>query len=106
MDLALYFLIAILMAAGTWFFGWLWGYKAKEAIMTIVVLALVVPLLLTVSATIAMLRSDPLAVQGIMSSTVEVVKNYVMEKLPYIVISDIAGIILGRIIGYFTRKKG
>ena len=105
MDLGLYFVIAIAMALATWLVSEIFRYETKQKITTIVGLAIVLPLLIIFLFGAAGILQDPESAQVIESSTMEAITDYVGGKLPYIVISDIAGIIAGSIMGYLTRRE-
>lgn len=105
MDLGLYFIIAIIMAFVTWLVGKIWGYRAKETIRTIVVLAVVLPIFIIAIVGMLGMLQEPEAAEEIAASTIDTIINYVVEKLPYILISDIAGIIVGRVVGFFTGRE-
>ncbi|MFC1932371.1 hypothetical protein ACFLXU_01905 [Chloroflexota bacterium] len=55
------------------------------------------------SGTLGMLHVDPETAQAIADSTVSNIINYVTAKLPSIVISDVAGAIVGTVGGFFIR---
>ena len=103
MDLAVYFIIAILMVAVTWFIGRFWRKDFKKAITTIAGLAVVLPLIVIfIIGAFGILQSEPEVAQEIADSTIANIINYVIDKLPYIVISDVAGIIVGSL---FTKRE-
>ena len=103
MDLGLYFIIAIFMAFATWLVGKIWGYRAKQTIIAIAALAVILPLYIIVVVGLFGILQYPESVKEVASSFMEAIILYVLGKLPYILISDIAGIIVGRIVGAFTR---
>ena len=106
MDLALYFVIAILMVIATLLIGKFLGDEAKQAILYLAGLAVVLPMIvIALMGMLGMLQSDPATAQEIASSTIEAIVNYTVEKLPYIVISDVAGIIVGGIVSLFTGRE-
>jgi len=105
MDLTLYFFIAISMAFGTWIVGKIWGYGAKEAIGTMAGLAVALPMILIFIVGAFGILDNPEEAGEITSSVIESLINYIADKLPYIVISDVAGITVGRIIGFFTEER-
>ena len=105
MDLTVYFFVAIIMALATWFASRMWGKQFEKTITTIASLAVIVPLLVIfISGALGMLYGDPNNVQEVANSTIEKVVDYVAEKLPYIIISDFAGIFAGIVVGIFTRR--
>ena len=106
MDLTIYLVIAILMAAATFFIGKFLGSEAKQAILYLAGLAVVLPMfIIAITGMLGMLQSTPETAQEIASSTIEAIVNYTAEKLPYIVISDVAGIIVGGIVSLFTGRE-
>jgi hypothetical protein len=106
MDLTIYLFIAILMAAATFAIGKIFGDKAKQAILYLAGLAVILPIIvIALVGMLGMLQTDPATAQEIAASTTEAIINYVAEKLPYIVISDVAGIIFGGIASLFSRRR-
>lgn len=105
MDLIPYFIIAIVMAILTWLIGVLWGYGTKQAITTLIALTVLLPIIIIyLTGTLGMLH-DPEATEEIGAWTIEAIVNYVAANLPYIVVSDIAGIIVGWVASLFTRRE-
>jgi len=106
MDLTLYLVIAILMAIATFFIGKFLGDEAKQAILYLAGLAVVLPIIVvTIAGMLGMLQSTAETAEEIASSTIQAIVNYTVGKLPYIVISDVAGIIVGSVVALFTGRE-
>jgi len=105
MDLTTYFFIAIAMAFATWLIGKIWGYGTKKAITTILGLFVLMPIFIIYVIGVIKMQLNPEAINQIAASTIEALITYVAEKMPYIAISDFAGLIVGRIISAFTESR-
>ena len=106
MDLGLYFVIAIIIAFATWLIGRIWRYKAKQAIITIGAMAVVLPIIIIFIAGWWGMLHEPGAGGEIANKTIEAIINYVVNNLPYILVSDVAGVLVGAVVGSFTRRSG
>ena len=106
MDLGLYFVIAIIIAFATWLIGRIWGYKAKQTILTIGAMAIVLPIIIIFIAGWWGMLHEPGSSTEIADKTIEAIINYVVNNLPYILISDVAGVFVGAMVGSFTRRSG
>ena len=106
MDLTLYFFISILMAIGTIIIGKKYGRKKTSAIERLSFLALILPVVLTGSfAIFKMMNANPEETEEISNKAVTQIIDYAAEKLPYIVVSDFAGIIAGTLLIPFVGNK-
>jgi len=105
-DLGLYFIIAIIIAFATWLIGRIWGYTAKQAIITIGALAIILPILIIFIAGWWGMLHEPGSGAETANKTVEAIITYTANKLPYIVVSDVVGVLVGGIVGSFTRRGG
>ena len=102
-DLTLYLLIAVGIALITWLIGKVWGYTTRQAILTISFAMVVLPMMLIFIIGAFGILQEPESAKVITSSTTEAIVNYFVRKLPYIILSDLAGITAGAIIGAFKR---
>jgi hypothetical protein len=105
-DLGLYFFIAVIIAFATWLIGMIWGYKAKQAIITIAAMAVILPIVIIFIAGWWGMLHEPGSGAEIANKTIEAIINYIVNKLPYILVSDVAGVLVGAVVGSFTRRSG
>ena len=105
MDLTLYFFIAFFMAIATWLVGLVYGRRAREAVISIATLSVILPMVIIFIAGMWGMLKSPEVAEEIASSTIELTISYVAEKLPSIIISDVCGIIAGGIVSMFTRQR-
>ena len=106
MDFGLYFIIAILMAIGTYIIGRMYGRKVVAVIKRVLALSLILPMLLmALFATIDMQNAEQDEVYEIRDNAIEEIVDYTTGKLPYVLISDIVGIAMGSIALVFRGRR-
>ena len=103
-DLLVYLALSILMALMVWIIGRTWGYSTKEAILTILAAAVILPMIIIALVGMVKMQLNPEAINEISSNTIEQIINYFADNIVYIVLADIAGIIAGAIISIFQGK--
>ena len=103
-DYGLYLLLALIMGFVTWLLAKSGERHIGEVIVQIGVAMVVLPLLIILI--VFMIRSyiHPEAVNELASKTIDAMVLYFAEKLPYVILSDLAGTIVGSITGAFQRK--
>ena len=79
----------------------IFGKQISTWFATVSATIIVMPILVVFTfVALGMLNADPEAARAIASSTVEEVVSYFADKLPDIVISDLAGAIVGTVGGF------
>ena len=103
-DFGLYLLIALILAFATWLLTKTGERKIGEVIAQVGTAMVILPLLIMLI--VFMLKSylDPAATEELASSTINAMTNYIGEKLPFAILSDLAGAFIGAVIGAFTRE--
>lgn len=100
-DVLVYLGLSILMALAVWLVGKVWGYGTKKAITTILSLAVILPIILIALVGMIKMQSNPSGTNEIVAATIDQIVNFFADKIVYIVLADIAGIIAGAIINIF-----
>lgn len=104
MNLKLAFTTALLMALGTVLIRAVFGKKVAWVIGLVGALSVLVPLvLIVVLGIMGMLESDSIGAGQAASNTASAVFAYVAENLPNLVISAIAGAVVGFCLGAIKK---
>ncbi|MGD9117260.1 MAG: hypothetical protein PVJ08_00760 [Dehalococcoidia bacterium] len=64
----------------------------------------ILPLLIMVVVYVVQSYFDPASAEELASSTINAMAEYIGEKLPYVILADFAGAIIGVIFGASMRK--
>ena len=105
MDLGLYFVIAVIIAFATWLIGVIWGYKTKRTIITIGAIAAILPIVIIFIAGWWGMLQEPGSDGEMANKTIEAIIDYMANRLPYIYISDMAGVLVGVVVSLFTKRS-
>jgi hypothetical protein len=104
MDLKLAFTTALLMALATVLIGAVFGKKVAWVIGFVCALSVLLPLVLIIVLGVAgMLESDSVEAGQAASNTVSAVFAYLVENLPSLVVSALAGAIVGFCLGAIKK---
>ena len=103
-DFGLYLLLASIMAFVTWLLTKNGERKAGEIIVQIGTAMVVVPMIIIFIVFVIKAQINPEAINELASETIDSIVTYVTEKLPFVVLSDVAGTIAGSITGLFQRE--
>ena len=103
-DFGLYLLLALIMGFVTWLLTKTGERKVGEVIVQIGAAMVIVPLLLMLIAFMIQSYINPEAVNELASKTIDAMVMHFAEKLPYVVLSDLAGAIIGSVTGAFQRR--
>ena len=103
-DFGLYLLLALIMGFVTWLLTKTGERKVGKVIVQIGVAMVIVPLLLMLIVFMIQSYINPESVNELASKTIDAMVMYFAEKLPYVVLSDLAGAIIGSITGTFQRQ--
>lgn len=103
-DFGLYLLLASIMAFVTWLLTKTGERKAGEVIVQIGTAMVVVPMIIMFIVFVTKAQINPEAVNELSSETIDAIVIYFTEKLPFVVLSDVAGAIVGSIIGTSQRR--
>jgi hypothetical protein len=96
MDWKLAFITALLMALATILIRAVLGKKVAWVVGVIVGLSVLLPLLLIIGLGVAgMLKAEPGSMGKASSETIAAIYNYMVENLPGLIISAVAGAIVG-----------
>ena len=103
-DFGLYLLLALIMAFVTWLLTTTGERKAGEVIVQIGTAMVIVPIIILFIVFVIKAQIYPEAVNELASGATDAIITYVTEKSPFIVLSDVAGAIVGSIIGALQRR--
>ena len=103
-DFGLYLLLASIMAFVTWLLTKTGERKAGEVIVQIGTAMVVVPMIIMFIVFVIKAQINPEAVNELSSETIDAIVIYFTEKLPFVVLSDVAGVIVGSIIGTSQKR--
>jgi len=103
-DFGLYLLLALILAFVTWLLTKTGERKIGEVIIQVGAAMVILPLLIMLIVFTFKSYLDPAATEELAPSTINAMTNYIGEKLPFAILSDLAGAVIGAIIGAFTRE--
>ena len=103
-DFGLYLLLALIMGFVTWLLTKTGERKVGEVIVQIGAAMVIVPLLLMLIVFMIQSYINPEAVNELASKTIDAMVMHFAKKLPYVVLSDLAGAIIGSVTGAFQRR--
>ena len=103
-DFGLYLLLASIMAFVTWLLTKTGERKPGEVIVQIGTAMVIVPIIVMFIVFVIKAQINPEAVNELASEVIDAIVTYIAERLPFIVLSDVAGAIVGSIIGAFQRR--
>ena len=103
-DFGLYLLLALIMGFVTWLLTKNGERKVGEVIVQVGVAMVVVPLLLMLIVFVIQSYINPEAVNELALKTIDAMVTYFAKKLPFVVLSDLAGAIVGSITGASQRR--
>lgn len=109
MDLVQLFWIGVIVAIMAWIATAILHKNIVAVVGTIGIASFLVPMLIIyLSGVIEMqsVSSDITAMTDIANNTIVKIMKYFGDHLPEIVVSDIAGTMVGSIAGLFTRRSG
>lgn len=103
-DFGLYLLLAIIMAFVTWLITKTGERKAGEVIVQIGTAMIVVPVIIMLVVFFIKAQLNPEAINELAAETIDQIVTFFAENLPFVLLSDIAGTIVGCIIGSFQSR--
>ena len=103
-DFGLYLLLAVIMAFVTWLLTKTGERKAGEVIVQVGTAMIVVPMIIMLIVFFIKAQLNPGAVNELGAETIDQIVTFFAEKLPFVLLSDVAGVIVGSIIGSFQRR--
>ena len=101
MDLVVFFLIIFAMILASWLISFIFQERTKTGVITIIIVALSVPFPLILFASTIHLIPPADTEAGSLSTSI----IFLVDRLPFIVLSDIGGAIIGYAAGFFTGKR-
>lgn len=103
-DFGLYLLLAVIMAFVTWLLAKTGERKAGEVIVQIGTAMIVTPMIIMLIVFFIKVQLDPGAANELGAETIDQIVTFFAEKLPFVLLSDVAGAIVGSIVGSFQRR--
>ena len=103
-DFGLYLLLAVIMVFVTWLLTKTGERKAGEVIVQVGTAMIVVPMIIMLIVFFIKAQFDPGAVNELAAETIDQIVTFFAEKLPFVLLSDVAGAIVGSIVGSFQRR--
>jgi len=103
-DLGLYLLLASIMAFVTWLLTKTGERRFGEVIVQVGTAMVIVPIILMFIVFVIKSQINPEAVNELASETIDAITTYFADNLPFIVLADVAGAIVGGVIGAFQRR--
>ena len=103
-DFGLYLLLAVIMAFLTWLLTRTGERKAGEVILQVGAAMVIMPLLLMLVVFMIKSYISPEVINELTSETIDAMVAYIGEKLPFVILSDLAGAIVGSIVGTSQRR--
>ena len=103
-DFGLYLLLAIVMAFITWLLTKTGERKAGEVIVQVGTAMVIAPFILILIIFLIKMQISPSAVDELSKEATDSIINVFAQKLPYIVLSDVAGSLVGSIVGASRRR--
>ena len=103
-DFGLYLLLAVIMAFVTWLLTKSGERKAGEVIVQIGTAMIVVPMIIMLIVFFIKAQLNPGAANELATEAIDQIVTFFVEKLPFVLLSDVAGVIVGSIIGSYQRR--
>jgi predicted PurR-regulated permease PerM len=103
-DFGLYLLLAVIMAFVTWLLTKTGERKAGEVIVQIGTAMIVVPMIFLLIVFFIKAQLNPEAVNELAAKAIDQIVTFFAENLPFVLLSDVAGAIVGSIVGAFQRR--
>ena len=103
-DFGLYLLLAVIMAFVTWLLTKTGERKAGEVIVQIGTAMIVVPMIIMLIVFFIKVQLNPGVANELAAEAIDQIVTFFAEKLPFVLLSDVAGAIVGSIIGSFQRR--
>ncbi len=103
-DFGLYLLLALIMGFVTWLLTKTGERKAGEVIVQVGAAMVIMPLLVMLIVFVIRAQLNPDAMNELASETIDAMVTFFAEKLPFVLLSDLAGAIVGSITGVSQRR--
>ncbi len=103
-DFGLYLLLALIMGFVTWLLTKTGERKAGEVIVQVGAAMVIMPLLVMLIVFVIKAQLNPDAMNELASETIDAMGTFFAEKLPFVLLSDLAGAIVGSITGVSQRR--
>ena len=103
-DFGLYILLSIIMAFVTWLLVKSGERKIGEVIVQVGTAMVILPLIFMLIVFMIQSQVHPEAIDQLASKTIDAMVLFVAEKLPFVILADVAGAIVGSIIGALRRE--
>ena len=103
-DFGLYLLLAVIMAFVTWLLTKTGERKAGEVIVQVGTAMIVVPMIIMLIVFFIKVQLNPGAANELAAEAIDQIVTFFAEKLPFVILADVAGAFVGSIIGSFQRR--
>lgn len=103
-DFGLYLLLTLIMAFVTWLLTKMGERKAGEVIFQIGTSMIVIPMIIMLIVFFLKAQIHPEAINELAATTIDQTITFFSGKLPFVLLSDVAGTIVGSIVGAFQRR--